>query len=521
MTDMDPTTLNRALDGLPVRFPGPGGVAGVVKDGRIVAARAWGYADLDNAIQMGVTARLPICSISKQFTCQVLLAEFDDPGRLDDRIGQYLPDFAEPLPTTRQLCDNQSGLRDYWALTVLHGAKAEQPFRRADALPLIARMRTGHFAPGSEYSYCNANFRILSELIETETDTPLETLYRRHIWDPAEMATAVLSPDTGQTVDQVIGYEGNAAVGHFPARNGIYWIGDAGIVASLNDMLAYEIWIDRTRDDAQSLYRRAATQPFFADGTPALYGYGLARETIAGLDFTGHGGALRGFRAHRLNSREARLSVVVIFNHEADAHGAAIALAEAALGRDEAPAPAITGRWTGQWLAPNGLLARVQQHRQTAYLRYATGPDALHQSDADRLSGPAVTLDHDDDHLIMTRAKDNSRMVLAPLATVDTADPARIAGRYASDETGAEIEIMAGDGGCYCRFHGMLGSGAVERMAPVGPDVWTVATRRSMDAPAPGDWTAVFQSDADGRVTGLRLGCWLARDISYRRVQPT
>ena len=74
MTDPTFTALNAALDALPKLYPGPGGVAGVVKDGKVVATRVWGHADLDRGQQMAAGTRLPICSISKQFTCQVLLA---------------------------------------------------------------------------------------------------------------------------------------------------------------------------------------------------------------------------------------------------------------------------------------------------------------------------------------------------------------------------------------------------------------------------------------------------------------
>ncbi len=205
MATLDLPALTAALDALPKRYPGPGGVAGVVGDGKVVAARAWGHANLETAQPMAETTRLPICSISKQFTCQVLLAVAGDPARLDDRVAAYLPQFTGKVPTLRQLCDNQSGLRDYWALTVLHGAKAEQTFTRDDALPLIARMKTGHFAPGSAYSYCNCNYRILSELIETEAGADLETLCRRHVWGPAGMKTAILTADTRHPEDGVAG----------------------------------------------------------------------------------------------------------------------------------------------------------------------------------------------------------------------------------------------------------------------------------------------------------------------------
>ncbi len=518
MTKIDLDAVTAALDKLPKLYPGPGGVAGVMLDGVVVAARAWGYANVDTAQPMTTGTRLPICSISKQFTCQVLLATVGDPAKLDDKVEAFLPQFTGTLPTVKQMCDNQSGLRDYWALTVLQGAFAEQPFRREDALPLIARMKTGHFPPGTQYSYCNCNFRILSEMIEAETGLALDVLYKQHIWGPAQMKTAVLTADTSHPEDGVVGYEGSDAPGFFPAENAIYWVGDAGISASLFDMLAYEAWIDATRDDERSLYRRASVPPSFADGKPAAYGYGLSRETISGLEFTGHGGALRGFRAHRLNARAARLSVVVMFNHEADAHGAAEALVQAAMAQKPPAEASVPDGWDGQWIGPNGLLTRLETGRSFAYLHHASGAERLTLAADGRLTSPGVVFARTATGLTLTRPKDNTAATLVPLAVLDSANAAEIAGHYHSPELDASMEIVARGGAVYARFTGLLGSGRMERIAPAGPEVWTVATRRSMDAPAPGDWTMMIQRDAKGGVSGLTLGCWLAREVVYHRI---
>lgn len=517
MHRFDPEALAAALDALPARYPGPGGVAGVVRNGEVIAARAWGHANLETAQPMTEAVRLPICSISKQFTCQVLLATMGDAAGLDERLGAFLPAFTGPRPGLHQLCHNQSGLRDYWALTVLQGACAEQRFARADALPLIARMKSGQFAPGSAYSYCNANFRILSELLEGGTGEALEDLCRRHVWGPAGMQTATWASDTSRPLDGVEGYEGSDATGFVPARNGVWWIGDAGMAVSLADMLAYERWIDATREDAASLYRRIAAPVRFADGSPAVYGYGLARSQLGGVEFTGHGGALRGFRAHRMNARAARLSVVVMFNHEASAHAAAQDLARAALGEAQtAPGP-VAEEWQGQWLADNGLLVRIEPGRRGAVLRYATGPEDVAPAPDGTLASPDVVLSREGAGLVMRRLRDHEVLRCAPLPVVLAADAGEIAGRWTSDELGAEMEIEARGGGASVRFRGMLGQGRPERLAPAGRDVWRVATRRSMDAPAPGDWTLIVQRDAAGGVAGLVLGCWLARGIGYRR----
>ena len=65
MTKIKLDAMTATLDKLPKLYPGPGGVAGVMLDGKVVAARAWGYANVVTAQPMTTGTRLPICAISK------------------------------------------------------------------------------------------------------------------------------------------------------------------------------------------------------------------------------------------------------------------------------------------------------------------------------------------------------------------------------------------------------------------------------------------------------------------------
>ena len=178
MTDFDPSALERAAAKLSESIRGPGGAVGAIKDGAVVLRHVWGFADPKRHLPVTSSTRFPICSISKQFTCGTLLSLGKDPDDYNGLLADFLPNMETPRPSVRQLCNNQSGLRDYWALTGLHGANAEDVFRREDARTLFARMRTTHFAPGSRYSYSNGNFRILSDLIERVAERPLGELLR-------------------------------------------------------------------------------------------------------------------------------------------------------------------------------------------------------------------------------------------------------------------------------------------------------------------------------------------------------
>ncbi|SSC65155.1 hypothetical protein [Ciceribacter selenitireducens] len=45
-------------------------------------------------------------------------------------------------------------------------------------------------------------------------------------------------------------------------------------------------------------------------------------------------------------------------------------------------------------------------------------------------------------------------------------------------------------------------------------DIRALPCRRSMDAPAPGEWTIQISRHGDGTISGLTIGCWLARNIA-------
>lgn len=519
MTKLDMTNLDRAIADLATRFKGPGGAVAVLKDGAVIARHAWGFADLEQRLPFAPETLFPICSISKQFTCALLLDRFIDPSLLDAALKARIPKLQDTPPRVVDLCHNQSGLRDYWALTVLCGAKPEGQFRPADAAQLIGLTRSLHFPAGTQYSYCNNNFRLISDLIENELKRDFAELLRDRILTPAGMATARLNPETGRLPDGMIGYEGNEAFGFVPAVNNIHWTGDAGMVASLDDMIAWEQFIDRTRDDAKGLYRRLSVRPDFADGRKASYGFGLAHMESNGVALTGHGGALRGFRSQRLHAVSERLSVVVLFNHQASAREAALRVLRAALGQAE---PVIKGaaydpQWTGAYFDPEtSLLLDIGKAAKDGQLsaRFTTDAEMLDLTGASKAASPGMTLARDGELLQLTRPIDNLRSVLRRVAGEAKTD---IAGRYGSAELDAVFEITQTGSAFYGAFEGFLGNGAMQPLYPVGRDIWRLPCQRSMDAPAPGDWTVAFERDGGGRVTAVTVGCWLARRVRFER----
>lgn len=124
--------INDILNTLPHLRRGTGGVAAVVKDGKVLGKKAWGYADLDLRIPMTTKTVFPICSISKQMVCLAMQSLLQKPTavmaeRKESPEEQMEAELHRLLPHLKSaeggadlkvadLYNMQSGIRDYWAM---------------------------------------------------------------------------------------------------------------------------------------------------------------------------------------------------------------------------------------------------------------------------------------------------------------------------------------------------------------------------------------------------------------------
>ncbi|MGC5749048.1 D-aminopeptidase [Gluconobacter sp. NFX36] len=512
--------LEAAVSAIPARYPGPGGAVAVVKDGEVLVRHTWGYANAERRLPFTPSTLFRMCSITKQFTCGVMLDLFQDPTELDGDVDDRLPQLDEPAPGALHLAHNQSGLRDYWAVAMLHGAPIEGDFGDREARRVIDGTRTLQFQPGTSYSYVNQNFRLLSDILEDRTGRSFAELLQTSVFNPAGMERAILAAETRAMPDGTVGYEGTVESGFRPAINNVLWTGDAGLGASLDDMIAWERFIDATRDDPEGLYNRLTSPVTFLDGTAAPYGFGLQRTSMFGRDMTMHGGALRGWRSHRLHVASERLSVVVMFNHMAPAQVAAAQILAAALG-----VPYEAERTTQQPLElygtyleqETGLSARIEPAPGGAQLRYLMVPEMLEGVAPSRAETQTVRVVRQGDEVRMERPGENRVGILTACDETPGEDVDALEGVYRCEELDeAEVTITLTNGVVYGGFSGILGNGRMEPLQRLAKDVWVLPCPRALDHTAPGDWTLAFERDAAG-VNALRVGCWLARDLVYRR----
>ena len=490
----------------------------VVQNGQVIARHCWGWADIANRTPFTPETLFRVCSITKQFVCATMLDICADPSELDEAIREAMPLLGKRAPGAHHLAHNQSGLRDYWAMAMLCGAPTEGGFSEADANRLIGRTANLQFEPGSRFSYCNQNFRLLGNALEAKTGKNLGTLLADGVLARAGMQSARLWPDTSVMPDGTQGYEGSLAAGFRAAVNNVWWTGDAGLIASLDDMIAWERFIDATRDDVDGLYRRLSAPVMFSDGAPARYGFGLQRVKVHGIDATAHGGGLRGWCSYRCYVPTERLSVVVLFNHMSDPRAAAAALIAALLGPDATQAdtsapidPALLGAYEEP---QTGLLARIHSDASgTTRLSYGHSPEPIKATESGAAGGTSSLIAHDDG-VVMERAGDNLLTMLRRLDPDCWAPPE---GRFHNAEFDAEFTCVAGGGAVYGAFAGDFGHGEMRLMLPVGEAYWRMPMPRALDHTPPGDWTIHVQRDATGAVIAVEVGCWLARRVVFTK----
>lgn len=411
---------------------------------------------------------------------------------------------------------------------MLWGSQLDGIFTLAtDAPASLKRLGNFHFPPGTQYSYSNVNFYILGAIAERVTGQSLQELLQQHVFGPASMPTAKLHPDTNDRPGPCVGYEGLEEGGFFPALNRIEWAADAGIVASLNDMIPYEQYLEQQHADSTSTYWKNAQAVTFIDGAPAYYGWGLARNDIAGHNTLGHGGGLRGFRLQRRHVPDVHLSAIVMFNHDADPQGAAKYLLEKAQQVSEPEPEKVTPaeQWAGSYFDSDTDLAITVTHGKkngelminnsfhAEKVTCTTPHDARSQGMIASVSGDILTLHKPTENRTITARRINPS---------STAESSAATGKYRSDEIDSTFHVSGSAGMLYGSFDGYLGEGPAHLMRYLGEthsgeSVWYLTCQRALDAHAPGYWTVVFKNDGNGKVSGAVVGNWLARKVPYVR----
>ncbi|HUN72409.1 MAG TPA: serine hydrolase domain-containing protein [Steroidobacteraceae bacterium] len=291
----------------------PGASLLVIKDGKAIIRRSYGYANLEKHIEATPATDYRLASVTKQFTAAgILLLRQDGKLRLSDPIRKWLPELpvTDAAITIHDLLDHTGGLIDYEDL--IPPATTAQ-IDDDDVLRLIASQQRLYFTPGSAHRYSNGGYVLLGLIIQRVSGLDLADFMKQRIFRPLGMDhTLMYEHHRGpQVPDRAYGYsyiDGKWARTDQDVTSATR--GDGGIYTSIDDMAKWDAALDDDRLLDAASRKIAFTPQEPLDDPDVSYGFGWR---ISG-DTVWHSGETQGFRNVIIRWPQRHVTVVILSN---------------------------------------------------------------------------------------------------------------------------------------------------------------------------------------------------------------
>ena len=172
----------------------PGAALALIKDGRIVLEKGYGFRDLATHAPITTTTLFNIGSISKSFTVLGVAQLVDQQQvELGTPVTRYIPDLRlsalviAQVVTLRQLLSHTSGFPadEQWPPQV--PPTREGIVGEFTSMPITA-------TPGTRFQYCSRCIVLAAHVLERITGQSWEAYTRAHIFEPLGMTTASFGP---------------------------------------------------------------------------------------------------------------------------------------------------------------------------------------------------------------------------------------------------------------------------------------------------------------------------------------
>ena len=296
----------------------PGGTAGLslaLQHGDEPAALVQcGLADIvtGRVIEPGTVFHL--ASLTKQFVALEALM-LRDRGALD--LDAPVDSYAGPIaranaPTIRQMMHHMSGFYEHWAQSQLADAPTET---LADVVALITAQDSSNFEPGSSFAYTNANYVLLSHVLQLVNGRTLPQMLSEDVFEPLGMSTA------GFPVADPVRFENRATgyTGELDAPRPVDYVfsdilGDGGLYASAPELL---LWLAELRRQSLGMFTAERLETGrLPNGVDTGYGLGLSVSPVDGDILIHHGGGNAGASTWIGYMPGANWRVVVLANSD-------------------------------------------------------------------------------------------------------------------------------------------------------------------------------------------------------------
>ncbi|NOS93856.1 MAG: serine hydrolase [Cyclobacteriaceae bacterium] len=306
----------------------PGAVVLIVRNGKIVHHKAYGYSDVETKAALKKDDIFRIASHTKAITSLAVMMLFEE-GKLllDDPISKYIPEFKNPkvlgsinwsdttystVPakseiTIRQLLTHTSGLdyaeigsQDFKAIY----AKSKIPSGigmhsanqlLADKIKLLGSLPLKHH-PGEQYTY-GLNTDVLGYLVEVLSGKSLDQFFKTRIFQPLGMndtyfylpsekhnRLVALHQSKAGALKRVEIPAGKGLNPNYPNTAGTYFSGGAGLSSTIEDYAKFlQLFLNNGEYNGVRLVSRKTIELMLTNQTqPPItvqFGLGFGLET--------------------------------------------------------------------------------------------------------------------------------------------------------------------------------------------------------------------------------------------------
>jgi CubicO group peptidase (beta-lactamase class C family) len=500
----------------------PGAAVAVAIEDVPVYRKGFGLATIELPIALSPSMRMRIGSTTKHFVCLAFMLLCEE-GRasLDDEIGRHVPDLhaASRHVTMRQLMCHTSGIRDALAvIMMMHGIG--RPTTDKEMLAYYKTIDDVDFVPGTEWSYNNGAYVLLTAAIERITGEMLDEVLRKRIFEPAGMYDTMLRRWDSDFVT-------NSASLHMVDEQGRYsrsymgmeLSGAGGMVSTMDDMLRWMRHMEAPVVGTSETWQQMTAPQYLANGVSTYYGFGLRSRPYRGVATLAHSGGVFGGNSMMIKVPAARLDISVAVNRaDLSAVDLACKIIDACVdGLEPVASLRAFERRTGFFVSRRDGRVVELTVRDNAQFVSVHGASPVQMSlDAEgALRMTAASRLRTDEHLV----QDETGLRLVDFGHEHRLDPVdsqagcalgSYAGCYRADAIDTTADVVEGHDGPRLRTKGRHGTNEF-RLEPVAPRIWKAT---ACDA-ATFTITGIATFDRDGN--GFELTADTVRGIRFVR----
>jgi CubicO group peptidase (beta-lactamase class C family) len=305
----------------------PGGVVGVIKNGKIVFIKAYGLANFDTKEPNKTTTLFNLGSVSKQFTAAaILMLAYEKKLSFKDDIRKYLPDFPDYgyTITIENLVHHTCGIRSNDVLALMAGTQDSTETQNG-IYSLIIKQRSLNFKPGDEFLYSNSGYVLLVKIIEKVSGMNFCQFIEQRIFHPVGMNQTAIYDNPGKIIE-------NSASGHTwggdekfkrTVKRNSTVVGQSNIYTSIDDFLQWDNNFYKNMMGNWDFSKEMTSLTTLSNGDTCRYAFGLDISDHNGFKTISHQGGTGDFTAQYVQIPSEKFAVVCLFNIPVDVTGLA------------------------------------------------------------------------------------------------------------------------------------------------------------------------------------------------------